>query len=108
MEKTHVVVDSESLKKLLNCFADTEEFHEFMGSVVSLIQEITFSLALQERSRSERQVLDYQTAKQIFIISMFLRENYDLIQNLVHAVNYKLVTKDEADILKQDENYGYQ
>lgn len=105
MSKKMVIVEAETLKNLLDCFSNAEEYQTYIESLVGLITEFTFSRAFQERADTQDEV-DNQTIKQVFMMAIFFRENYDLIQNLVRVVDYKHATEEEAqEFIKNQDTF---
>lgn len=101
--KKHVIITTESLVKLSQCFSDPEEVQTFIQQMGDVIDEIHFYSQLRLRSETEEEGI-VALLKQVCVFSMFCREHFELIHQLISIVEFRDLTEEEfQEMDKQNE-----
>lgn len=97
--KSYKLVRTETIEKMLGSFTDVMEYQKFGLDVNQLSQELQY---LGLKMVRDHEKVDKFLAKQIFTFAMFCRDNFELIQAIVGAVDYRVVSDDEMKILTEE------
>lgn len=101
--KTYIVIKTDCLIKMLDSFGTPEELEEFGTQLSSLIEEIIFAGNLSERNMDKPEFVRLMTMKQLFLFTLFCRNNVDLIHDLISKIDYTEITEEERnEILKTE------
>ena len=101
MSKNFVSVQTKDLVALLDCFTSADEFEQFCTQMSVMVQEIKFTSEVQIRNSDDGFVSMLQM-KQLFLLTLFCRENFELIRELVGKLKYDPVDDQEAERLKKE------
>ncbi len=100
--KKYILVKPESLKKILDSFANQEEFQEFTESLSSTIDEILFTSQLASRNKEDHETYTVLCVKTLFILGLFCQQNMDIIHQIVNAIEYTDITKEQIEKISED------
>lgn len=98
----YFVLSKECLEKLSHCFSNTEEISDFISHMETSADEIAFHAKLRQRM----QTIDEKATilmRQVAILTIFCREHYDLIRELVNKLEPESVTKEKFEEICGDE-----
>lgn len=98
----YMVVKTEDLLKLLECFSTQAEFTEFGEGLACTIDEIVFTGNVVARNMDKKEFVSLMTMKQIFIFALFCRDNMDTIHDLVSKIEYEEVTEEVKKELERE------
>lgn len=87
--KRYYIVKTETLVKLLRCFSSQEEFHQFLHHLNSLSKEMNFIDQVIERNPDNDEAIAMLDCKKLFILSVLIKENIELIHEMIKVVEYK-------------------
>lgn len=100
--KKYLVVKTENLQKILNCFANQEEFENFAGELAGMIDEIIFSGHVAQRNIENTEFVTLMALKQFFIFGVFCQQNIELIHEMIKVIEYTEVTEEEKKGMSKD------
>lgn len=98
--KTYYLVNPESLANISKCFSGSEELEIFMDQLLDVTDEIFFQKELVKRVDEDTGVKII--LKQICIISIFVREHMELIQQLISKIDSKSVSEEEMKKMQKE------
>src|SRR5260221_7968371 len=87
--KKMVTVTPETLNKIIEVFSDNAEYTEFIITLMSLCNEISFAQAIFQRTTGDEAGI--ALAKVMVMFSSFCRMNMEVVQQLVRAVEFEIV-----------------
>lgn len=93
--KKYMVVKTETLEKILNCFTEKDELDQFMLELHILIDEINFSNMLIIRSVEDSEEGTVLLLKQLFLLSVFFKKNIEVLKSIMQVVEYREVTEEK-------------
>jgi|SRR6187399_2753065 hypothetical protein len=94
-------VPKEVLDKLKDCFCDLEELMDFVVQLEVIGEEISFIAKLKERLDDEDH---YKSCMgQVGVFTLFCRDYFDVLVQLVKMIEWKLMTEDEFNNTGKDE-----
>ena len=103
--KKNFLVKTESLKKILDCFSDHDEFREFASDLSGMIDEIIFAGHLAHRNIENDEFVIIMALKQFFVFGLFCQQNVEIIHQLINVVEYTEITEEEKkNLSKESEN----
>lgn len=96
MEKKTFVMTIEALNKLGNCFASPEEVKQFDKEMLDTVDELYFYYQMRSRINDTQ---DSATVllKQIAWMTLFFRDNMELIHQLVAKCEATKISEDEMN-----------
>lgn len=89
------VVNRQTMENILDCFSDTEEFIEFAEDMTAMITEILKCGNQICKHEGNDEVCEEMVLKQLFMLSLFFRRNFDVIKELVRVVDYTLLDSEQ-------------
>jgi hypothetical protein len=95
-------VKTESLKKILDCFTNQEEFHNFAQDLAGVIDEIVFTGHVAHRNLDHDEFVTLMALKQFFVFGLFCQQNIEVIHELIKVIEYTEVTEDEKKDMTKD------
>lgn len=101
--KKYMMVKTKSLQNMLDCFVSGEEFTDFTDELSAAIEEIIFASQLANRNTENQDFSTMMVMKQLFVLGLFCKKNIELIHQLIRAIEYKEITKEEKEA--QDGTY---
>lgn len=96
-----MIVKREVLQKLLECFADQEEFIQFSADLNGMINEILFAGQLAYRNIDNEDYVRLMVIKQFFVLGVFFKENVELLHEMMKSIEFREVTQKEKDRLEK-------
>lgn len=91
------LVNQDSLIKLSQCFS-AEELETFINDLSNLTEEIAFTSILMKRVDDENAA--NLLLKQLCIVTIFFRENVELLHEMIKSLEYRPLTEEEIKKLK--------
>lgn len=91
--KNYTMITPESLIKISRCFSSSEEITTFMINLNDIVDELLFQGHLIKRVDDENKTSIVMT--QICIISQFVKENIELIHQLISSIESKKINEEE-------------
>ncbi len=95
------IIDQEVYEAMAKCFSNGEEYGQFMQQLQLIAKEITFFTEVAARRPDDDNVQINITLQQIAMLIIFIRQNMDLVQQLVSKLKPRNITKDELDDLQR-------
>lgn len=92
MDDIHYI-SIKSLKNIRECFVNIEEKQEFLSSLWSLIDELSFQIKLMNRAAQEN--VDDVAMTQVCLMTLFFRDNFELFRDMMGKI--ELVNPEEED-----------
>jgi tRNA C32,U32 (ribose-2'-O)-methylase TrmJ len=99
--KRYYSVKTEILAELLECFATQEEFIEFTHHLNGMTEEMLFINQLTVRNSEDSEVVTLMALKRLFILAIFVKENIEVLHELIRKVQYT-----EKDEISEEERKG--
>jgi hypothetical protein len=97
------MIDQEVYEEMAKCFSNGEEYASFVGGLQVTAKEIDFYTNVAARRPEDEDVQINISLQQIAMIVLFIRQNMDLIHQLVSKIKPRDMTKEELDRLKKDQ-----
>lgn len=97
------MIDQEVYEDMAKCFSNGEEYAAFIGMLQTAAKEIDFYTNVGARRPNDENVQINISLQQIAMIVLFVRQNMDLIHQLVSKVKPRNMTQEELDQLKKDQ-----
>ena len=92
-KKKFLVITPESFAAMMNCFTDHEEMVVFANVLDLLTEELDFQIGLS--ARLDVELTDLLRMKRICLFCKFVRDNYELVRQLVSNLNVTEVDEDQ-------------
>lgn len=86
----HVQIDIETLQKMMNSFADVDEFSKFYAQLNGLILELN-RLGTARSEETNELKASLLLLMQLFTFSFFCLANIDLIHDLIKEIDYQVL-----------------
>ncbi len=102
MKEHYNIITSESLSKVIDCFADQEEFATFLYHLHKVSDEMHFNFLLIPQVSVEDGVTI--ALKQVISAAMFYREHIELMQQLIRVVDCQKMTKEQVEEMEKRDN----
>lgn len=99
--RKHLLVSADCFQKIAKCFSDSEEVTTFINQMSDVIEELSFTERLRERT-ADPNVGAMLLLKQVCIFGMFCREHIDLLHQIISQIDYRELTEEEIEDLKED------
>lgn len=97
----YVVVNKEVLQKLLKCATkDEEECYRFLADLYDMSKDLLFGHEASLRNAQNTDFCITTLVKNLFMFTMFCRENWELINEMMSCVEYKSMTEAERNAYK--------
>jgi hypothetical protein len=96
------IVDQEVYEEMAKCFSNGEEYGQFVQMLQITSKEIAFFTEVAARRPEDDNVQISISLQQIAMLIIFIRQNMDLVQQLVSKLKPRSITKEELDELKKD------
>lgn len=94
------IVDQEVYEEMAKCFSNGEEYAQFVNMLHATAKEIDFFTNVAARRPDDEDVQISISLQQIAMVIIFIRQNMDLVQQLVSKIKPRSITKEEMDELK--------
>jgi len=101
--KKRIVVTSDTLQRMTDCFTSHEELNAFLGDLTGLADEITFTnqLICRHLQDSDNRMALILTMKRVVLFAIMCKENIEVIHDLLGVIEYKEITETrQQDIQK--------
>lgn len=95
--KKLIVIKTTDIVKVMNCFVDHEELQDFYNQLMTLVSEIEQTHDKMMRVDESSSLL--LLAKQLFVMSIFCKENIEIIKQLIGEVKYQEITEEEKHLI---------
>lgn len=82
-------VKGECLKKMYDCFIDDEEYVLFYKEMHAMMEEVSYINQTAFRNREDTDFVTLKTIHQVFLITVFYKENIELFRSLLSSLDYK-------------------
>lgn len=92
--KKYMFVKTETLEKLVDCFASAEEMQNFIQDLHTLMHEIHYSSLSAVREGTEHFSL-ITSFKQIIQTSIFFKDNIEILQQTMRCIEFREATESE-------------
>lgn len=96
------MIRKEVLQKILDSFSGQEEFFQFATDMNTMINEILFSGQLAYRNLENEDYVRLMVLKQFFILGLFVKENIEVLHEMINAIDFKEITHKEKNRLEKD------
>ncbi len=100
--KKYLLVTTDTLENIMNCFCDDDEFAGFTGDLSSMIGEVIYTGQKALRESDDEEFVSLMQLKQVFLFAMFCRDYIEVIHDLVNVAEYSEITQEQKDQLKQE------
>lgn len=91
------LIEKKTLESLLNCFTDTEDLKDFLTDLIIMVGNLNDIQAASYKVEEYKDDMTILVASILLEVSVFCRNNYDLIRDLASKVNVKEITREEKD-----------
>ena len=92
--KTFIVVKGETLEKMLDAFANQQEYTDFILGLIEISEEIGFANGFVKRAGDDNLLSGVNLAKILVMFSSFCRSNMEIIQELVRQIEFEIVQEE--------------
>lgn len=90
--------------KLIDCFSDQEELIKFVGQLYSGSLEIVDYCELATKE-TDRDVITSKLILSLVTHLLFVRQNYDIIRDLVSKLDVEFINKSELNKMQDKLNF---
>lgn len=87
----------QNIDKLFKCFCGYEEYNDFMRDLVSLNASV-LEILHSENTENVKEHKEICHAKSLFLISLFFKENIEVIRDLANTIDFKVVDGDDKEL----------
>lgn len=97
MEK-YIYITAESMDKLLRCaIKDQSEFREFIENLYTVCEDMLFVHKSCLRKAEDSDFCAKGVARNLITFTMFFREHWELIHELLASLDYKAMTQEQRN-----------
>ena len=89
----------EQLERMLECFTDSEEFHQFAEDFHNTLKDILNSGSYALENSDDDRLVRTMALNQFFQMTMFFKDNVELFHQFMSVLEYREVSQEEHDRL---------
>lgn len=93
--KNYMMVSKEELWGLLEAFTGQEEAEQFTSDLIGYVNECYFNLLMVPRV--DKESADILLLKNLLMLTLFYRDNIEIIQQLIMCLKGERVTQEQLD-----------
>lgn len=97
--KKYLHISMDTVDKVCDCFCDDAEMMNFVSSIDSLSNELSYIVESGKRARDDA-LRGGLAIKEICVLALFFRENIELVNQIVNTMHLEEVTEEEFKKLK--------